>query len=608
MSFGRVIQDSDDDEEPFEELPRERMNRVPVVNDKMQHDADIQAQDANHDSHIGVDFDSFLQSQHDPQTNLSASQQRREERWIPSTGYTGSSENMTTEIGLAQQRLFDDDQQAQFPLQQTITYEPEQAQDDNYAKAVADDIPEAHELLNVPARDPSSRTGPHGTDMSDWSQTASYNIFDSWSHTPRNLINGEDFNCDSETTARTEALQNFELRRWTTMQEVTSSPHDTEPFSSIISPRITRAKSDNATLNSAQLSSVSVDEISPPVTMEASNVEKRAYKEKQAVVANDEDDELSLPQFHELPPTKPEKRKPGRPPKGTKVNDAVSTGPITRPADTSPEENQEPAVPGAPGGTNVEVASPQVFVDGSMHDNQSEQPAVPALEQSLQTPSTSTKDPKKRKLKRGKTTSVTLTKTYESDVEDDVIWVEQRPTTPTYEDNKPSNPTKPSGSTVAEQASAPKKRGRKRKKTSEQQEQGASAASAADEQDAQTTTFTEADNTPQVVDNHNDSGVLVVLKTKNTTGAQTSDIMEPITREDQAPLDLHPPTSPAKPSEHARPAQQPPETPQKRTDPNTPSIKGPGKHSPISSTSKVPYRVGLSKKARIAPLLKIIKR
>jgi hypothetical protein len=62
-----------------------------VVNDKMQHDADIQAQDASHDSHIGVDFDLFLQSQNDPQTNLSPSQQRKEERWIPSTGHTGSS-------------------------------------------------------------------------------------------------------------------------------------------------------------------------------------------------------------------------------------------------------------------------------------------------------------------------------------------------------------------------------------------------------------------------------------------------------------------------------------------------------------------------------------
>ena len=48
----------------------------------------------------------------------------------------------------------------------------------------------------------------------------------------------------------------------------------------------------------------------------------------------------------------------------------------------------------------------------------------------------------------------------------------------------------------------------------------------------------------------------------------------------------------------------PPETPHKAT---TPAPKGPDKHSPISS-GKVAYRVGLSKKARIAPLLKIVRK
>lgn len=69
--------------------------------------------------------------------------------------------------------------------------------------------------------------------------------------------------------------------------------------------------------------------------------------------------------------------------------------------------------------------------------------------------------------------------------------------------------------------------------------------------------------------------------------------------------------------------ENPPETPKKSgSEPKTPSTapgaadadasgkganKGPGKHSPIS-TGKVPYRVGLSRKARIAPLLKIVRR
>ena len=58
-----------------------------------------------------------------------------------------------------------------------------------------------------------------------------------------------------------------------------------------------------------------------------------------------------------------------------------------------------------------------------------------------------------------------------------------------------------------------------------------------------------------------------------------------------------PETSPAK-------AIPPPETPHK---PTTPASKGPDKHSPISS-GKVAYRVGLSKRARIAPLLRIVRK
>ena len=45
----------------------------------------------------------------------------------------------------------------------------------------------------------------------------------------------------------------------------------------------------------------------------------------------------------------------------------------------------------------------------------------------------------------------------------------------------------------------------------------------------------------------------------------------------------------------------PPETPKK------PADKGPGKHSPLN-TGKVPYRVGLSKRARIEPLLRIVRK
>ena len=54
------------------------------------------------------------------------------------------------------------------------------------------------------------------------------------------------------------------------------------------------------------------------------------------------------------------------------------------------------------------------------------------------------------------------------------------------------------------------------------------------------------------------------------------------------------------------PPQQPPQTPQKQPQAQTPQ-KGPDKHSPISS-AKVAYRVGLSKRARIEPLLRIVRK
>lgn len=67
-----------------------------------------------------------------------------------------------------------------------------------------------------------------------------------------------------------------------------------------------------------------------------------------------------------------------------------------------------------------------------------------------------------------------------------------------------------------------------------------------------------------------------------------------------------PSTSPTKGNDPspAKAIETPPETPRKA---DTPTQKGPDKHSPISS-GKVAYRVGLSKRARIAPLLRIVRK
>lgn len=103
MTSNRVIQDSDDEDDPLacDAQPpppvtiRREKQAEPVEDDKGTHDDNVnyanQVQGAN-GSHraetegMGVNFDDFLQSQsQDVDTaRLSSSQRRREERWIPS--------------------------------------------------------------------------------------------------------------------------------------------------------------------------------------------------------------------------------------------------------------------------------------------------------------------------------------------------------------------------------------------------------------------------------------------------------------------------------------------------------------------------------------------
>ena len=61
-----------------------------------------------------------------------------------------------------------------------------------------------------------------------------------------------------------------------------------------------------------------------------------------------------------------------------------------------------------------------------------------------------------------------------------------------------------------------------------------------------------------------------------------------------------------RPSKSHETAMPQPETPSKAA--AAPSPKGPDKHSPINSTSAVKFRVGLSKRARIEPLLRIVRK
>ncbi|KAI9373020.1 hypothetical protein BJX61DRAFT_408975 [Aspergillus egyptiacus] len=618
MSFDRVIQDSDDEGDPLLELIPERTNRVPATDD--DHAKSFKAPDVNNDSHIGVDFDQFLQPQDVQQTMLSSSQQRREERWIPVAGRVGSMGTMMTEIGLAQERLFDDDQQqAQHVSHQMIIKEAElpQTLEQNGNRQITAHLeaPSAHELPITL----SEHTKPHPElqvpALSDhWSQSVpSYNAFDSSSHTATGQLDRADFIRDSGSAMRTEPIHTPEIRRWASMQgaTATSSPHDTEPFSSVISPKAFRAKSDNTSSNIVQPSPASVDELALPVTVEMPKVEKRGRKKKQPPAVNDQDDELSYAQPWETAPNKPEKRKPGRPPKNAKpLDDSLNAEVPGISLPTSGEMQNEIAASWTLNDERTELhGPPKVIVDNPISDIQ----AIPSNPgQGVQPCPRLKKEPKKKKLKRGKTTSVTLTKSLESDVEDDVIWIDERPVIPANPEEEPIPTTAKANTdndTATEPAPAPKKRGRKRKKTAEPLDQKAEPP-VTDELQAQAQEETidpEDPNHLQLNDTYDGPDVSVVLNntthtnTPHTNPAQDDASIPQPTEETRQPTSA---LTPSKPEVQS----QPPETPQKATDPQTPSRRAPGKHSPISSTCKVPYRVGLSKKARIAPLLKIIKR
>ncbi|PYI11489.1 hypothetical protein BO78DRAFT_393423 [Aspergillus sclerotiicarbonarius CBS 121057] len=621
MSPNRVIQDSDDEDDPLAGPPSPRPNADNTHVDVQKDSGHHHAQQTGHDSHMSVNFDQFLQSQESAHQGISSSQQRREERWIPADVGGGSIGSMMTEIGLAQQRLFDDEEAhytGQTGYQDVVVMEAVQT---NSHEQIASEFPAPKDiaLINTGNSETYSEQPPLYTDPQP-------NIFDhslqyepgqdlpfadatnpythesteqNKQHTSSNysVSTGASYNIYPTGTVQTEIAYKSP-RRHNSVQPTPFSPHDTEPFSSVRSPKASRARSDNA----AQQYNRSVDELAGPVTIEIPVVEKkRGRKKKQSLPDNNEDDELA--QIHS--PTinqnatatttnnntnKPEKRKPGRPPKNVKP-------PRDEQDQTDPVSNATAEIPMRPDTTSTNPLAPTehdqtpILIDSPPQDTR-EPPKKPP------------KEPKKKKLKRGKTTSLTLTKTYESDVEDDVIWIDERPIIPTTHDNDPttttttttrdpSNPTDNTNPPAQEEnpptllepapaAAAPKKRGRKRKIPIE-------------EPPIDPLPPTEFPAEPQ-----------------NQHPQPQSDKEDTLPAEPSPKPQTHPEPEPeTEPQEHQHQHQeeQTPD-PHHQTAPTTPlkPTKGPTKHSPISSTSKVPYRVGLSRRARIAPLLKIVKR
>lgn len=277
----------------------------------------------------------------------------------------------------------------------------------------------------------------------------------------------------------------------------------------------------------------------------------------------------------------------------------------------------------------------------------------------------------KKKVKRGKTSSAAISRKRQiTDLDDDVIWLDERPVaeTPIHQDTQQTVKTEEnhhnskvavatdgvsaSGSLERHESAqgdapdisgttqnatdnseaAPKQRSRKRIKTGESQKKKpetkkrrkSTSISATDDVFQESTVgengtsakdvFSEQLQQPHETaaekDKENqDPSPLRPETQKNTECPPTTPEPQPISQAqcppptiaDSTALDTHAPTNSAKsmtPPPPSQPAQ--PSTP--------PTTKGPDKHSPITVNKKVNYRVGLSRSAKIAPLLRTIRK
>ncbi|KAK4867141.1 hypothetical protein LT330_007882 [Penicillium expansum] len=617
MSLDRVIQDSDEDE-PFEgdDLPPSANHlhpSEPALPQEYQH---APAKQTTHNAvyehdhtpdesmfpQLNVNFDEFLQSQEQGHSMLSSSQQRREDRWIPSTsdGGSGSVGVMMTEIGLAQRRLLDDDlSSASIPLPSTAAlYSTESFQSAPFPTipsyhSYQMDQPESGSFAYNPAPispyvDTNQTLLPTRQGIYDLAPPAATNSMASppklIPHQATESFMGQNPRPNPESNLHQEASQPK------SQQTGPCSPHDTEPLSSVVSMRFSEAKITTAgtSLISPQQSQSSAhDELALPAIMPTvpevdtpGAIKKRGRPKKQLIPDNDEDDELANSRDHEF-------KHPG-------ANGAINPSDI--------EETTEDNTPASSG------------VSEETDEENIEAAPKPAK--------SGPKEPKKKKAKKSKTTPAP-----KPDEEDDVIWVDTKPlsvepstgnATPQTETPEPQRqdldsnvldsnpPVDPEAAisavedkTQKAEKPVPKKRGRKRKQPTEQAETPSESADTPEPNKPPSGAQTPASKLAVVVDNSPRS-ILEANTGNNDTSAIPSNDQNPRPLPGPDPLpettiDTPQPQTPSKPDAASV---------------NTPQNvgKGPDKHSPISARSGVPYRVGLSKRARIAPLLKMVRK
>ncbi|KAJ5638510.1 hypothetical protein N7528_000900 [Penicillium herquei] len=595
MSWDRVIQDSDDDEEPLieDDFPVSPDPLQPTQSPKVQHH-DNPAEAETHypiertanegfpEPQLNVNFDQFLQSQGTHAASTS-SQQQREERWIPSTESGGSIGAMMTEIGLAQNRLFDESSSAAQRISTTTYYPSEISQPGSFPTMQSyqyqQNVPVTHgnvQYTNIPRDQPYEATQlltPSAAPACDYSPPTTASHVDSPSDVTTAPTSAPYLGDGSENLSKNAAQQLHPV------PAMAYSPHDTEPFSSVASPRVNISKNENpmpGLKSPHHYGGDANDELAfPGVTVEVPSATKkrRSRAKKASIPEDDDDDELAIGAGTEHSPAKPTEKSSGESELPTvAAEEAIETAPVGDDAASIPNTTE---VISAPEGNTVP-----------------------------ETGSAATEQPQK------------------SHADDDVIWVDSRPLQTNGAQENSTTEAKKLEVNVQDAQPAPKKRGRKRKQATER---------IADDLDSVSNTDSNAtDDKP-------------APKKRGRKRKPPVELVEPEVQ-DSAPKDDAPVTDNEKteepkekePEAEAEVAQQsdpepkadtvvekvkeltevPPQTPQKpEQNPSTPvagnstnARKGLSKHSPISSTSKVPYRVGLSKRARIAPLLKMVRK
>ncbi|KAJ5239168.1 hypothetical protein N7468_003787 [Penicillium chermesinum] len=602
MSWDRVIQDSDEEEplieddfpastDPLQDLGSPA-NHCDDASNKDPYEtvaqADYPVTEEVPGPALSVNFDQFLQSQDGTQALSTSSQRQREERWIPSAdgGGGGSVGATMAEIGLAQQRLFDDEgSNAGQYIPSTATFYPSEiSQPGSFPTIQQFQYPRyGGSTEYLPAFTHAPQNGPYeATQLLPQGQPLLPGFSTPAAST--NLDAHEDISGFSPSAQLAENLGDNLSKKAAhqakPIQSATYSPHDTEPFSSVISPLPDTSKNEDQTsgLVSPQKSPGNThDELALPIpTVEVAGAKKKRGRPKKQPLGEDEDDELALFQDSDLTSTtKPTaKRRPGRPPKAAGIPTADDSS-----GDTTASEMPASKIVVL----NVNALSRVTSADTPNFTKDKKK---------------ATKEPKKKQTKRAKATETEST----TATDDDVIWIDSKSAEATEEgqghshlkpERQPSMPCRTEDIPNHE----PTTQTINRETCSEEARKEAKKCTRRHAQEPLPTEVNDATETSGAVSG-TEAG-----KSEDTAG----DASNPNTGKDSkdAPPDNQENQEPKTSEQEAPSKAEPGELPKTPAASMRSSLDRP---SPMFSAGKVPYRVGLSKRARIAPLLKVVRK